>query len=602
MATAATSEPAKVERPKGFKLLKAALSNRKSASMLAFGFSAGLPFALLIGTLNAWLGEVGVNLATIGVLSWIGLTYSFKFLWSPLVDRLEIPLLNRFGRRKSWIMMCQAIMVAAFIALALTDPVANIGWFAIFAVIASFASATQDVAVDAWRIDVADDDVPVELLSAIYQFGYRTASIVGGAVALILAARMSWSLVYLLMAGLIVVILAFTFGAPDTSRPPKGMMNEELSRAGEIEPRTRLIALGIVSVCWAWAIVTIARFMTSMLVIAPGAKPPSVADFTKAYGPWIIVATVFVPLIIAAGVNWLKAHGRGVMAEPDVNHGAGRTAANHIYGALVSPLAELSARLRWGVLIVLGFILTYALCYNIWSSFAFPFYLDFLHYSKDEVAFASKLFGIVMTMIGISFAGYLFVRLGRFPTLLLGSILPPTGNLVYADLAEGGPHIDAVARLLHFPGMASSIGAGIGAIGRAIPFLQSIGFHDYVYSARLMRLLMAISYENISTGIALTAFIAYLSSIVSKRFTAVQYALLSSLTFLVGTLGRGVAGEAFDTMGYATVFRYTAAFGFLSVLFVTLEWIRTSAEARRVSREAEDLPGAPLPPGTATPR
>ena len=91
-------------RPKGLKLLRVALGNRKSASMLAFGFSSGLPFALLIGTLNAWLGEVKINLATIGVLSWIGLTYSFKFLWSPLVDRLEIPGLNRFGRRKSWIM------------------------------------------------------------------------------------------------------------------------------------------------------------------------------------------------------------------------------------------------------------------------------------------------------------------------------------------------------------------------------------------------------------------------------------------------------------------------------------------------------------------
>src|SRR3954471_2415864 len=100
-------------RPKGFKLLKAALRTRKSASMLAFGFSSGLPFALLIGTLNAWLGEVKINLATIGVLSAIGLTYSFKFLWSPLVDRLEIPLLNRFGRRKSWIISCQAVMVCA---------------------------------------------------------------------------------------------------------------------------------------------------------------------------------------------------------------------------------------------------------------------------------------------------------------------------------------------------------------------------------------------------------------------------------------------------------------------------------------------------------
>ena len=567
-------------RPKGLNLLRVALGNRKSGSMLGFGFSSGLPFALLIGTLNAWLGEAKINLATIGVLSWIGLTYSFKFLWSPLVDRLEIPLLNRFGRRKSWIMLCQAVMVAAFVALALTDPAKNIGWFAIFAVVASFASATQDVAVDAWRIDVADEDAPVELLSAIYQFGYRTASIVGGAFALVLAARMSWSLVYLLMAVLIGLMIGVALAAPDTSRPPKGAMNAALSQAGEIEPRTRLIALAIVTTCWAWAILTIARFMSSMLVLAPGSKPPSVADFTKHVGPWIIVATVFVPLVIAASVNWLKAHHRSVLAQPDTHPGAGRTAANHMYGALVSPLAELSERLGWGVLIVIGFVLTYALCYNIWSSFAFPFYLDFLHYSKDEVAFASKIFGIFMTMIGISLAGYLFTRIGRFPTVLLGSILPPTGNLVYADLAEGGRHLDTVSHALHLNVLASWFGQ----------------------DDRMVRLLMAISYENISTGIALTAFVAYLSSIVSKKFTAVQYALLSSLTFLVGSLGRGVAGEMFDTLGYATVFRYTAAFGLLSVLFVSLEWIRSSAVERRVSREAQDFPTALPPQGTATPQ
>jgi PAT family beta-lactamase induction signal transducer AmpG len=577
MATT-TAEP--VKRPKGLKLLKAALGNRKSSSMLGFGFSSGLPYALLIGTLNAWLGEAKINLATIGVLSWIGLTYSFKFLWSPLVDRLEIPLLNRFGRRKSWIMLCQAVMVGAFVALALTDPTRNIGWFAIFAVIASFASATQDVAVDAWRIDVADEEVPVELLSAIYQFGYRIASIVGGALALVLAARMSWSLVYLLMAVAIGLMIIVALLAPDTSRPLKGLMNEELSRAGEVAPRVRLIALAIVGVCWAWAIITIARFMSSMLVIAPGTKPPSVADFTKHVGPWIIVATVFVPLVIAATVNWLKAHGRSVMASPDTDHGAGRTAANHMYGALVSPLAELSARLGWGVLIVMGFILTYALCYNIWSSFAFPFYLDFLHYTKDEVAFASKVFGIFMTMIGISLGGYLFARLGRFPTVLIGAILPPLGNLVYADLAEGGAHLDMVGHALGLHALAASLGS----------------------DDRMVRLLMAISYENIATGIALTAFVAYLSSIVSKRFTAVQYALLSSLTFLVGSLGRGVAGEAFDSLGYATVFRYTAAFGLLSVLFVTLEWIRVSAAERHASRAAQDLPEALPPQGTATPQ
>jgi PAT family beta-lactamase induction signal transducer AmpG len=254
------------------------------------------------------------------------------------------------------------------------------------------------------------------------------------------------------------------------------------------------------------------------------------------------------------------------MAEPDPDRSASRTAANHMYGALVSPLAELSSRLRWGVLIIIGFILTYALCYNIWSSFAFPFYLDFLHYSKDEVAFASKIFGIIMTMIGISLGGYLFARVGKFPTVLLGSILPPLGNLVYADLADGGPNIDMVSHALFLDRLAVAVGS----------------------DERMVRLLLAISYENISTGIALTAFVAYLSGIVSKKFTAVQYALLSSLTFLVGSLGRGVAGEAFDTYGYATVFRWTALFGSLSILFVILEWMRVTAANRAAKAPTVD--------------
>jgi PAT family beta-lactamase induction signal transducer AmpG len=546
-------------RPKGWKLLKVALATRKSSTMLAFGFSSGLPYALLIGTLNAWLGEAKINLATIGVLSWIGLSYSFKFLWSPVVDRFKLPGLERVGRRKSWILFCQAIMILGFAGLAATNPATSIGTFAIFAVIAALGSATQDVAIDAWRIDVADEQTPVELLSAVYQFGYRIASIVGGALALVLAARMSWSLVYLLMGGLIAVMAVIAFRAPDTPRPDADRLHKELAEPGAIEPAARALALAIVGIAWAWAIITIGRFMVSMLAPAdPSAPHPSVADFTKTYGPWIIFATVIVPLIVAAVLNWLKDRKRYVLTAEDRTHTPSRTAFNHLYVSLVAPLGELAGRLGWGVLIVIGLILTYALCYNIWSSFAFPFYLDFLHYSKDEVAFASKVFGIFMTMIGIALGGYLFVRIGRLPTVLIGAILPVFGNFVYADLAEGGRHLDAVA----------------GTIG-VTQLFALFGFDE-----RMVRLLLAISMENISTGIAGAAFVAYLSGIVSKRFTAVQYALLSSLTFLVGSLGRGIAGEAFDTYGYATVFRWTAAAGGFAVLFVILEWMRVAAQGR----------------------
>ena len=547
------------ERPKGWKLLKVALATRKSSTMLAFGFSSGLPFALLIGTLNAWLGDAKINLATIGVLSWIGLTYAFKFLWSPLVDRVHLPVLSQLGRRKSWILLCQLGLIVSFVGLGFGNPAVNIGTFAIFAIIGAVASATQDIAVDAWRIDVADERTPVELLSAVYQFGYRIASIVGGAIALVLAARMEWGTVYLIMAALVVVLMVVASTAPDTERPPSGVIEQGLEQAGEVSTTVRFAALAIVGLCWLWAIVSLGAFMVSMLMTPAGEKPPSVADFTTHVGPWIIVATVFVPLVVSAGVNWLKSHGQGVQHEAHPKVSAARAALNHIYGALVSPLAELSSRLGWGVLIIIGFILTYALCYNIWSSFAFPFYLDYLHYTKDQVAFASKVFGIFMTMIGISLGGYLFTRIGRFPTVLIGAAVTPLGNLLYADLAEGGANIDAFTHTLRLSNLLGFFGA----------------------DDRMTRLLVAICYENIATGIALTAFVAYLSGIISKKFTAVQYALLSSLTFLVGSLGRGVAGESFDKYGYALVFRWTAAAGAVAVLFVILEWIRVANEGRR---------------------
>ena len=552
-------------RPKGFKLLAAAVGNRKAATMLGFGFASGLPFALLVGTLNAWLGEVGVNLATIGVLSWIGLAYSFKFLWSPIVDRVKLPGLEAMGRRKSWILLCQVILVAAFIVLAYTNPTDAIGRFALIAFIGAIASATQDIAIDGWRIDQADEAAPIELLSALNQFGYRTASIVGGAVALVMASTMAWPVVYLVMGGvLLLTALVVTLRAPDSPRPDPGKLHGVLSEPGALRPQYRAIALIIVGLSWLWAISIIINFMIGMLAAgtAPaGTPPPSAGDFTKHYGPWIIFATVLVPLGVAALTNWMGSRAAYVMRDVDHTHHPVRTATNHLYSALVAPLGELSGRLRWGVLSVIGFILTYAICYNIWASFAYPFYLQEMKYSKDEVAFASKVFGIFMTMLGISLGGYCFARLGRFPTILMGAVLPPLGNFLYADLAEGGAGIDRFSHLLRLDALAGWFGS----------------------DDRMVRLLLAICYENIVTGLALTAFVAYVSSIVSKQYGAIQYALLGSLVSLVGTLGRGWTGEAFQQYGYPAVFRWTALTAVVSVVFVLLEWARVAHQERKVS-------------------
>mgnify|MGYP001548441010 CR=1 FL=1 len=563
-SSAQQANPAAAARPKGLKLLARALQSRKAAIMLAFGFSSGLPFSLLVGTLTAWLGEVGVKLATIGVFSWIGLSYSFQFLWSPVIDRVPLPGLERLGRRKGWIALCQAIIALCMALLALTNPATAIGSFVLIAFAAAIASSSHDIAINGWRIDQADDDCPIELLSALYQFGYRTASIVGGAIALVMAARMSWPHVYLVMATIFVALLFVTFAAPDSPRPERKSLYGALAEPGALKPGVRAALLAVVGASWLWAIVRLISFAVSMLAPAPGAALPSVADFTKTWGVAIIVATVFVPLIVSAVATRLAKSPDKVLTAPDTRQGAGRTVMNHLYSALVDPLVELTGRMGWGVLAPIGFILTYAICYNIWASFAYPFYLDYMHYTKDEVAFASKIFGIIMTMIGISLGGYLFARIGRFPTILLGAILPPLGNFLYADLAVGAPMIDAFSHVLHLDALAVSFGS----------------------DERIMRLLLAICYENVTTGLALTAFVAYVSSIVSKKYGAIQYALLGSLLSLVGTLGRGAVGEAFDTYGYAPVFRWTAATAVASTLFVLLEWLRVARDDRNLEAPA----------------
>lgn len=546
---------------KGLALLRASLSNRKTATMLVFGFAAGLPYTLLLGTLNAWLGEAKVNLATIGILSWIGLAYAFKFLWSPIVDRYELPLLGRLGRRRGWLLLCQALLAISFVALAATDPVLALGSFALIAVIAAFASATQDVVIDAWRIDVADDVATLEILSAIYQLGYRIAALIGGALALVLAARISWPTVYAIMGGVMLVAVVATFLAPDTPRLIDDDAEQALRLPGAVKPQYRAIGLAIVGTGWAWAIFSIGAFMARVLTQVPGdPDPPVVGDFTKRIGPWIVIATVVVPAIVAAWFNWCRETGRNVLTKPSPAAGRGALAADHSYSALILPLAELVGRLRWGVVVALGLILSYRICDSIWGPFAFPFYLEELNYTNDEVAFASKIFGVIMTIAGIALGGILFATLGRMPTLLIGAIVAAASNLLYADLAAGAPVIDTVANAL-----------GLNALGAA-----------FGTDARMMRLLIAISGENIAGGLAGAAFVAYLSSIASKQYSAVQYALLSSLTFLVGSLGRAALGEAIEIYGYAPVFRFTAAIGLVAIVFCLLEWVRYAREQRRV--------------------
>jgi len=180
--------------------------------MLFLGFSAGLPLLLVLGTLSFWLREAGIDRTTIGYLSWIGLAYGFKWAWSPLVDRLRLPLLTRvFGRRRGWLLLAQVGIIAGLVGMALTDPAQDLHRMVQFAILVAFASATQDIALDAYRIEAVKLEWQAAM-AATYQTGYRIAMIAASAGVLWIAASFDvsektyehapWQIAYLVMAAM----------------------------------------------------------------------------------------------------------------------------------------------------------------------------------------------------------------------------------------------------------------------------------------------------------------------------------------------------------------------------------------------------------------
>ena len=224
------------------------------------------------------------------------------------------------------------------------------------------------------------------------------------------------------------------------------------------------------------------------------------------------------------------------------------------------PLVEFVGRMGWSLVLILSLVLTYRICDAIWGTFAYPFYLGELQYTNDEVAFASKFFGVGAIIAGLAIGGYLLTAIGRMATLTLGALIAALTNLLYADMAAGGANMQAASD--------------------AIGFSALIGFMAPFGSEALPRLTFTIMWENLAIGIAGAAYVAWLSSIVSKKYSAVQYALLSSLTLLVGTLGRGALGEMIEKQGYYDVFILTTLIGMLAVVLCVFEWIRVVRSGR----------------------
>lgn len=194
------------------------LRQPKVAVMLALGFSSGLPFLLTANTFGYWLRDAGTSLIAIGFISWVGFAYAFKVYWSPLVDRLDVPLLGRLGRRRGWMLLCQGLVVIGLAGMAAVGTHAGLGAIGAFALLTAFGSATQDIAIDAWRIESAKNAEEVGLMTSAAQFGYRVALLMTDALVIAMAARIGWPLSYAWMAVLMAVGIVATLFAVEPAR------------------------------------------------------------------------------------------------------------------------------------------------------------------------------------------------------------------------------------------------------------------------------------------------------------------------------------------------------------------------------------------------
>jgi PAT family beta-lactamase induction signal transducer AmpG len=215
--------------PKRKRDVMSSLGQPKVAVMLALGFSSGLPFLLTGNTLGYWLRDEGTTLKAIGFLSWVGLAYSIKFLWAPVVDRLDAPLFGRFGRRRSWMLLTQVLVAVGLLGVSIYGTKHGLALVGALALLVAFSSSTQDIVVDAWRIEAASDSDELGLLSAAYQLGYRGALLVTDALILISASHLGWPISYTMMAVLMGVGVGASFAAVEPTRSGAASQNETVA-------------------------------------------------------------------------------------------------------------------------------------------------------------------------------------------------------------------------------------------------------------------------------------------------------------------------------------------------------------------------------------
>lgn len=487
--------------------------DRRALVMLALGFSAGLPFLLVFDTLSAWLRSADLSLEVIGYFSLATIASSLKFLWAPLIDRTNVPALtSRIGHRRSWMLVAQAAIIFGLWLIAGSNPAENLGLVALFAVLVGFSSATQDIVIDAWRIEAAEEERQ-GIMAAAYQWGYRIAQIVAGALALVLADLYGWSLSYTVMAALMGIGVAAVLLAPREQAhsirhvPTDGVPRRPVFEVVEWTVRVLLIVLS--GVMLGLGLTGNGPFLgfLSAPIIGAEASDVFVSAFTaRPDGIWLqllFVVIGFALLILA------------VLPLPRIKTWPGAY-LSHLMG---DPLRDFFDRHRGTAMLILALICVYRLAESVLNIMN-PFYQD-LGFSLTEIAEVRKLFGVLATLVGVSLGGIAVTRFGLMRSLVVGAFAQPISHIGFIWLATEGHHMGA--------------------------------------------LFVAIGLDNVASGFAGTVLIAYMSSLTSVGFTASQYALFSSLYSLFGKIIASQSGRIVESSAQAA--EGGGAFGALRGMF-----------------------------------
>ncbi len=527
--------------------LRHAFKGRQEFAMLLLGFASGLPYVVVGGVLNAWLTTAGVKPTAIGLLSWVILAYTFKYMWAAALQSHRTPFKLKIGPRRFWMFVFLALNVGGLIVISFADPPDGLVFIGVVGIIIAIFSASFDIVQAAWKIESAENEQHLDILCTIEQLGYRMSSFVVGAGALIFAQYFGWQPTFIATAA---VLGLCVFGII-LAKPSPVSNNNAAGHKHEFALSTKHKQIGVLLVLTSWglAFYILGSFMFGALT-DPAAHNPRAFLKEMDKAPAVVFLTVIMLGLVAAMLLRLQTNEE---SGQDVKQSG---VSDILYIALLVPMMDLISRLRWATLLILLLVLSYRFTDLIWGGFAYPFYMGTnygaLGHSLTEVGLASKTVGVFATIFGIGLGGLAMLKFGRMPVMFVGGIFAALTNLLFADLVLGAHCIDGflgLTQLDHF-------------------------FALFKVDLPLARLISAIFAENVAVGVASAASVAFLSSIVSKKYAATQYALLASLTFLIGVLGRPAIGQIIEDDGFAKAFIVCAWLGLVAVVLTAFEWYR----------------------------